>query len=422
MKRHLPILGAVLLALALVVSFGIDFSQTLRSGAVDFRNRITGARLLEHGIDPYHYIWHPGDPAEFCDTRNNPRMTVSKTTVSPAMLVLYAPLAALPYRAAQFAWLFLQWLLLLGTVWLWLRAGMARFSFWLALFFVVAFTFTPGWRNEAERGQCYTLLVFLLAYVLTFRSECGQGNEFLAGAVAGVLVTLRAPYIVLLPFLALHRPRQLPGALVGLLAGVIVPTLLLPHVWLDYASAMQTNSDYYRHASLPARPAQAFPDVIEGTPMATMASVPYFPYVDLTVYAVARRLGFGGVPDLPCILIFGGLFLAWLLCTRGRLMRLLLPGMAAWLFLSDFVLPTSRWGYYDVMILNVVLAEIAVGKRIPCAAWPGLLAMPVMWTFSLFEKVPLALVYVPQILFLVSAVLALFAPDECAPCEKNAAA
>jgi len=75
-----------------------------------------------------------------------------------------------------------------------------------------------------------------------------------------------------------------------------------------------------------------------------------------------------------------------------------------------------------VMILNVVLAEIAVGKRIPCAAWPGLLAMPVMWTFSLFEKVPLALVYVPQILFLVSAVLALFAPDECAPCEKNAAA
>src|ERR1700722_14128683 len=117
MKRFLPILGVVLLVLALVVSLGIDFSQTLRSGAGDFRNRITGARLLEHGIDPYHYIWHPGDPAEFCDTRNNPRMTVSKTTVSPAMLVLYAPLAALPYRVAQFAWFFVQWLLLLGTAW-----------------------------------------------------------------------------------------------------------------------------------------------------------------------------------------------------------------------------------------------------------------------------------------------------------------
>jgi hypothetical protein len=111
--------------------------------------------------------------------------------------------------------------------------------------------------------------------------------------------------------------------------------------------------------------------------------------------------------------------LAWLFGTRKRPVELLLPGMAAWIFLSDFVLPTTRWGYYDVMILNVILAQIAVARRILGAAWPGLLAVPVMWTFSLFDKLPLALVFVPQILFLASAMLALWVPSKR---EENAVA
>jgi hypothetical protein len=173
---------------------------------------------------------------------------------------------------------------------------------------------------------------------------------------------------------------------------------------------------------LPPRPSQSFPAVIEGTPLATMSAMTSYPFVDLSVYAVARRLGFSAVPHLPIILLFGGLFLAWLLGTRKRPVEELLPGMAAWIFLSDFVLPTMRWGYYDVMILNVILAEVAVARRMPWAAWPGLLAVPVMWTFGLFAKVPLVLVYVPQILFLASALLALFTPMKRLPREERTAA
>jgi hypothetical protein len=412
MKSALPILGAVLLVLGLVASFALDYSQTTKDGAVDFRNRITGVRLLERGLDPYHHLWHAGDPEEFCDTRNNPRMTVTKTTVSPPMLVLYAPLAALPYRAAEFVWLFTQWLLLLMTLGMWLRTGTPPLKLWLAAIFVVSFTFTPGWRWEAERGQCYTLLAFLLAYVLAPGRVGGRADDFLVGAVAGVLVALRPSNVVLLPFLTMHRPRQFIGVLAGLSVALAVPVLLHPQVWIEYLTAMQANSVYYRDGALPQRPSESFPATIEGTPLATMSAMTSYPFVDLSVYAVARRFGFDALPDVPFVLLFGSLFLAWLFVTRKRPAELLLPGMAAWIFLSDFILPTTRWGYYDVMILNVILALIAVNRRIPCAAWTALLAVPVMWTFSLFEKTPTALVYVPQILFLVSAVLALFPSDE----------
>jgi hypothetical protein len=408
MRSFACVLGCIVLALALGLSFARDFSLTMQNGAVDFRNRIIGARLLEHGIDPYHYIWHPGDPAEFCDIRNNPRMTVSKTSVTPAMLVVFAPLAALPYRTAQITWFVAQWLFLLGTAWFWLRCGVTPLKCWLAAIFVVGFTFTPGWQWEMERGQCYTLLVFLLAYVLaSWRGE--ERANALAGFVAGLLVALRPPCIVLLPFLALHRRGQLRAACVGLFAGVVVPMLLHPPIWIDYASGMVTASDYYRHSSLPPRPEQAFPAVIEGVPLAIMGRMASFPFVDVSVYALARRFGLGVLPDIPLMLLFGALFFAWLWWKRREVAERVLPGLAAWVFLADFLIPTPRWGYYDVMILNVILAQIVVAKKFSWSALPGPLGVMVMWSYPAFAQVPLAFLFAPQILFVVSAVLALIA-------------
>ena len=143
-------------------------------------------------------------------------------------------------------------------------------------------------------------------------------------------MALRAPYLMLLPFLALRGRGQIMGVVIGLLAGVAVPMFLHTHIWIDYAAAMRTNSDYYRHGSLPPRPAQAFPAVIEGTPLATMSRMASFPYADTSLYALARRVGFGAPPDLPLLLLFGVLFLAWLFGTRHQSVESRLPGMAAW--------------------------------------------------------------------------------------------
>jgi hypothetical protein len=409
MKGIIPTIGVVIVGLALLVSFGVDFNRTMQNGAVDFRNRITGARLLEHGIDPYHYIWHAGDPAEFCDIRNNPNLTVSKTTVTPTMLVVYAPLAALPYRVAQFMWLFAQWGLLLGTAWLWLRAGATSPKFWLAAVAVTGLTYTPAWRWEAERGQCYTLLIFFFAWWLTATRTAKSANDFAAGCVAGFLVALRPPFIVLLPFLALHRRGQLPGAAVGLLVGVVAPLLLHPPVWVDYFSAMQTDSDYYRNAIYPPRPSdQGFPETIEGTPTSLMGNMASYPFVDVSIYALARRLGFSPLPGLPVMLTFGALFAVWLWWRRRQTVETLLPGIAAWLFLADFFLPTTRWGYYDITIINVVLAEIVMAKKFPWAMVPCLLALPLMWSFLAVSSVPLFLRYLAVSLLALGAILSLF--------------
>src|SRR6202453_2557682 len=149
MKGMLPMMCCVRPGLALLVSFGVDFANTAQGGASDLRNRITGARLMEHGIDAYHYKWQEGDPEEYCDVYNNPKLPVSKTTATPALLMVNLPLAVLPYRLAQFGWFLVQWLLLLGTGWLWLRACVTSRQRWLVALAVTAFTYTAAWRLHA---------------------------------------------------------------------------------------------------------------------------------------------------------------------------------------------------------------------------------------------------------------------------------
>ncbi len=103
MKGVSPLAFWSAVGLALFVSFIIDLANTNIGGAIDLRNRITGVRLLEIGINPYTYTWTRDDLDIYCDVYNNPNIPVSKTTASPALLLLHAPLAALPYRDGEFA-------------------------------------------------------------------------------------------------------------------------------------------------------------------------------------------------------------------------------------------------------------------------------------------------------------------------------
>ena len=104
MKSFPPAVGFGALALLLFVSFLIDAANMNQGGAIDLRNRITGARLLAHGIDPYTYKWSRSEPEEYCDPYNNPRLPVSKTTATPALLVATMPYALFPYRNGQYLW------------------------------------------------------------------------------------------------------------------------------------------------------------------------------------------------------------------------------------------------------------------------------------------------------------------------------
>ena len=76
--------GALALAVLAVWSFAADWAMVSKSGSIDYRNRVTGLRLLADGEDPYHYKWTLGKPERFFDPFENPALPITKTTVTPA--------------------------------------------------------------------------------------------------------------------------------------------------------------------------------------------------------------------------------------------------------------------------------------------------------------------------------------------------
>jgi len=410
MKNAASTLGWVALGLLLLASFVVDVENVSQGGAIDLRNRITGIRLLVHQIDPYHYKWQEPEPPEYCDPYNNPLLPVSKTTATPALLLLHLPLAVLPYRIAQFLWFLLQWALLLGTAWLWLRRCPNSFSRWLTALFFIGFTYTSAWRLHAERGQSYVLLLFLFACWLVVTLDAKTSHRFLAGLLAGFLITLRPPFALLLPFLVRHRRDQLAGAIVGLLLGFGLPLLWDADCWSDYFSAMQSHSAFYLTDNNPHYE-QTYPPMIEGIPTDNILAyyVP-IPYADFSIHALLKYLGWEIhlVELMPPHLLIAIPFILWLWFSRKQSTEALLPGVVAWLFLVDLFLPAYRNSYNDVLILNFVALGFLASTRISRATWLCLLALPLGWSIYALSPNQPWLINLPSFLFAFSTVLFLF--------------
>jgi len=422
MKRILPILAGAMVAIALMVSFGIDLTNTAQGGAVDLRNRITGMRLLEHGIDPYHYKWTEGQPAEYIDLRNNPHQPVSKTTVTPALLLLHGPVANVPYRVTQYLCLIAQWLLLIGTGWIWWRARPTPLMAWLVAPLITAFSYTQAWRWQAERGQAYVLLTFVFAWWLTTTRRAERGSSFAGGLIAGFLIALRPPLILLVPFLCLHRRGQLIGTAAGALLGLGLPMLWRPSVWTDYFSAMQTYSDLYRNGVRPGPNDLKYPATVEGIPTATLGHLMPFHAGDFSIHGLLRWFVAEPFPTLPLLFAVAAAFAGWLWWTRGETVERLLPGLAGWFFLSDLFLPALRFSYHDVFILNVVMAEIVIANQFPRAAWPCVVALPLGWAVYAFWPTAPWVINLPAFFFMLGAIGSLFSFSKPAANEREEAA
>ena len=428
MKGALPLGFWIAVGLALLVSFGIDFANTRAGGAIDLRNRITGVRLLERGIDPYTYKWSYGDPAEFCDVYNNPKLPVSKTTATPALLLLHAPPAALPYRMGEFAWLLAQWLLLLGTGWLWLRACRADEQRMAVALLVTGFTYTAAWRLHAERGQAYVLLALVFAAWLALTLDRAWGRHWGVGLITGLLVALRPPFVLLMPFLALHRRAQLIGAVIGLLVGIGGPMLVHPPCWSEYYSAMQTNSGLYRNNVNPRPGELPWPGTLEGMDTRLMGKCAVIPYADFSAFALLKSLGVEhdwlgdqAWPAWPFLLVLMVGFALWQMLTFRRAPESLLAGLAAWIFLADLFLPAYRDSYNDVLILDVVAAGIAVAAmgKIPWAVWPCAIALPAGVLNYLIAPEQPVLINFPTALFTISAAMFVCFPPANIPSKNS---
>jgi len=433
MQRNVATLGWILAGLALLVSLYLDFANTAQGGAIDLRNRITGVRLLENGMDAFHYRWHTGDPDVFCDVYSNPNLTVNRTKVTPTLLLVHAPEALLPYRLGQFVWFFFQWALLVGTGWLWLRACTAPWQRWLVALFVVGFTYTAAWRLHAERGQSYIVLTFFFAWWLGRTLDPKTGNGFFAGFLGGLLVALRPPFGLLLPFLALHRRGQLLGAGAGLLLGVGGPMLLHPATWIEYDKAMHTHAVEFVQGYHVDPGKREFPPRIEGMPTDMIGNyLKAIPFNQFSVHALLQRLHREPVPAsegaraeivmLSVVIVAAVAYVIWLWWSRATPFAYLVTGTAAWYFLADFFLPDYRGCYDDVFIVNVVAAGVVTATQIPWAVWPCAVALPVGWVVYGFDINWPWLINLPTALYTLSAVLLLFWFNNAAVSRKVEAA
>jgi len=428
MKGIAPTLGWMIVCLALVTSFGLDLENTAQGGAIDLRNRITGIRLLADHVDPYHYKWPEGGPELYFDPYNNPNVPVSKTTATPALLLLHEPLALLPYRVAQLCWFIAQWLLLLGTAWLWRRHCATSRQHWLLALFVTGFTYTAAWRLHAERGQSYVLLLFLFACWLALTLNEKWGKSFAAGLLAGFLVALRPPLLLLAPFLTLHRRGQLSGAIVGLLLGVAMPMIWSTACWSDYFSAMQTYSHLYRNDIDPRPGYHTYPATIESVPTLVLAHYVTIPYADFSIHALLKTLGleqdwFNGeaIPGWLPLLVVLAPFAVWLWLTRARRTEELLPGLVAWFFLIDLFLPAYRDNYNDVLIINLVALGLIASNRLPWGWWPCVIALSLGWgVYTLVPEAPW-LINLPTLFFTLGAILFLYLPGFFAATNRRKA-
>ena len=419
MNRTVATVGWILLGLALLFSFWLDFANTAQGGAIDLRNRITGVRLLEYDVDAFHYKWRLGDADIFCDVYNNPNMTVNKTTVTPTLLLVHAPEALLPYRLGQFSWFLFQWAMLVGTGWLWLRACTEPWQRWLVAAFVVGFTYTDAWRLHAERGQSYVVLTFFFAWWLRRTLDPKTSNGPFAGFLAGLLVALRPPFGLVLPFLALHRRGQLLGAAAGLLLGVGGPMLLHPATWVEYDRAMHTHAVEYIEGFHIDPGQREFPPRIEGVPTDIIGFfVKSIPFGQFSIHGLLLRLHVEpvgpGQDARASLVMFSAVllvivpFCVWLWWSRKLPFAYLAIGTAAWYFLADLFLPDYRGCYDDVFIINVVAAGIVTATRIPCGVWPCLLALPVGWAVYAFEFDRPWAINLPTALYTAGAILFLF--------------
>ena len=356
-SRPLAFWWAMALIVLAICSFVVDWTMVAKGGAIDYRNRVTGMRVLASGADPYHYKWSKGMPEQFCDPFDNPNMPMSKTTVSPAMLVAGWPWAVLPYPVSKAAWLLAEWGMLAGIWLIWFRwSGQTSPGRWWWTALVVGFTYTLAWRHHTEHGQGYLLWAFLLTVWMRLSLVNRTAmSGWLAGLVAGVLVCLRPPLLLGLgPFLVLRRRNQWLGAAVGLLLGLGIPALLKPAVWQDYGKAMATWSTVYRSQTEPRPGQRAFPPQIDGVPTNDFLHLEVIQIVDSSWYRACRMWGWREISDKAMLATLCLGFGAWLWVSRRTGDAAFMLGLAAWSFLADAFLPAYRYPYDDVMIINTI--------------------------------------------------------------------
>jgi len=252
------------------------------------------------------------------------------------------------------------------------------------------------------------LLLFLFAVWLAATLAPKAPHLFWSGLIAGLLMTLRPPFLLLAPFIFLRRRGQWLGASAGLLLGIALPMFWRPDCWTKYFAAMDVNSWLYRSDISPAFPPERFPATIEGMSTDLLAKFADIPYAHFSFHALMHYLGLAPFPALPPLLAIGAAYAFWLWRFRGAAIERLLLGMAIWFFLVDLFLPAYRNTYNDVLMIDIVGLGLVLSDRVPRGLWCCFLALPIGWAVGWFAPERDSLINLPTAFYTLGAILLLF--------------
>jgi hypothetical protein len=397
----------VLLGLALI-GFAVDVKYTVKHGQLDLRNRVVGARAMLAHKDPYLYRWQETDPVTLLDPLLTPGSSISKTTVTPAVLALHASFSWLGYREQKFLWLAVQWACFAGIALTAYKFAPDRESRAFVVWCALGLSCTTVWRQHVEAGQIHVVYGALATAIVLALREKRTSTEVVAGALLGLLVTFRPQFALLgLALLLYQRYRVVGGSVLGAGLGLAVPALLSPSVWREYFDTLRRYLAPAQHDAAPRdfwNP--TMPKEIEG--LTNITSHAPFSDFDSTL-AGLLKLKHVHLPATVYLALIALAAVVWLVFIfrdkqRGAPVEFAVARLMGLVLLADLLLPIRRLPYSEAILVPAILLLAALtGRRFVHSTWYLILVcFALMFAFEI-RWFALSLLVPPLAVVLLSA-------------------
>ncbi len=363
-RKNLAVIISTILWAAILLQTASDFTKYPVS---DLRNRVTGARKLAAGINPY---LRPDTvlPESY--------RAYSPTSISPAELLLYWPLRNLSYEMQRRIYFGVDWLLV-GLCFLGLLRIASDWPSQATLFLLISIFFLAdnSLRLHFARGQTYVLLLALAIVAANGMRSSNPG--WLAPCALALLVLFRPTYVVAVASMLLGGYWRLPKraiALVFVLAAMVLAVTGLKPAFEYWRFVLEESHGHISLATGHYAFSSASHAVIEGvdsgrflrfqgyvedqTFLGLMGRIGRFREMMLHHQSLIASMNFGLIAICPA----AGLLVAWRARTATNWYV-----KASWAFLLPFDIETfgpQRYPYADVLLLlPAALMALALLER-----------------------------------------------------------
>ena len=228
----------VLSVLLILTTFSIvkSFHDSIKYNGIDLRPKITGARAIVEGLDPYNYNWNDSMSEKLLDPKEGHPPGPSRSTYSPSLLTFYIPLSFLPYKIIRHLWWAVEWILMFSSIGLLcsiIKDKNKKFYFLsISLFF---FCSSYMWRLHLERGQYYVILIFILSLIIVYLKEWQKYRKRI-GFFLGFLVSLRITYLPIILYMIIFKKFKIAFSAIITFLSIVIFTSLISgsNIWQSY--------------------------------------------------------------------------------------------------------------------------------------------------------------------------------------------